>query len=224
MQPVSPRFARMVLIPISTLIFFVGLLLASIFYFSSSYSSSQQRTFIDALISWLQSPDANPRGYLFATAGTAVGGILLAPVALMFYRRLSTIHRTLAAIGSFFLAAGLLAAVLIGCLAPFPQTYEPLHIPLAYAAFIAISTGLAVCLAVAALPTEQSRRRANPFLMALAAFMGAVVLFLFYMLLVSDSLFDNQHWYSSLAFLEWLLCAGNAAYTYLLAAILERNS
>jgi len=116
MQPVSPRFARTVLIPISTLIFLVGRLLASISHFSSSYFSNQQRTYIDALISWLRSPDANPHGYLFATAGTAVGGIPLAPVALMFYRRLSAIHRTLAAIGPFFFAAGLLAAVLIGCL------------------------------------------------------------------------------------------------------------
>jgi hypothetical protein len=120
MAPPSPRFARTILIPASTLVFFVGLLLASISYFSA-----QQRTFIDALISWLQSPSANPHGYLFATAGTAVSGILLAPVALMFYQRLAAIHRSLAAIGSFFFAAGLLAAVLIGCLAPFPQTYEP---------------------------------------------------------------------------------------------------
>jgi len=57
--------------------------------------------------------------------------------------------------------------------------------------------------------------------MALAAFMGAVVLFLLYLLLIGDSLFDNRHWYSSLAFLEWLLCVGNSAYTYLLAAVLE---
>src|SRR5580700_5524381 len=102
MQVTSPRFARIVLIPVSTLVFFVGLLLASISYFSN-----QRRTFIDALISWLQSPGANPHGYLFATAGTAVSGILLAPVAVMFYRRLSAMHRTLAAIGSLFLAAGL---------------------------------------------------------------------------------------------------------------------
>jgi len=60
--------------------------------------------------------------------------------------------------------------------------------------------------------------------MALAAFIGAVVLFLFYLLLVSDSLSDNRHWYSSLDFLEWLLCVGNAAYTYLLAAVLERGA
>jgi hypothetical protein len=36
----------------------------------------------------------------------------------MFYLRRSAMHRTLAAIGSSFLAAGLLAAFLIGCLAP----------------------------------------------------------------------------------------------------------
>jgi len=35
MQPVSPRFARTVPIPIGTLIFFVGLLLASLSYFSN---------------------------------------------------------------------------------------------------------------------------------------------------------------------------------------------
>jgi hypothetical protein len=139
----------------STLIFFVGLLLASLSYFSA-----QPRAFIDALISWLQSPAANPQEYLFATGGTAVSGLLLAPVALMFYRRLTAIH-AFAAIGSFFLAAGLLAAVLIGCLAPFPQTYEPLDIPLAYAAFISIATGLAVCLAVAAMRARQSPPRSD---------------------------------------------------------------
>jgi hypothetical protein len=61
MQPVSPRFARTVLIPIGTLIFLAGLLLASIAYFSN-----QRRAFIDALISWLQSPGANPHGHPFA--------------------------------------------------------------------------------------------------------------------------------------------------------------
>jgi len=49
---------------------------------------------------------------LFATGGTAVSGILLAPVGLMFYRRLTAINRALAAVGSFFFAAGLVAAVL----------------------------------------------------------------------------------------------------------------
>jgi hypothetical protein len=73
-SPVSPRFAHTVPIPIFTLIFFVGLLLASVSYFSN-----RQRTFVDALISRLQSPGANPHGYLFATAGTAAGGILVAP-------------------------------------------------------------------------------------------------------------------------------------------------
>jgi hypothetical protein len=216
MEPPSPRFARTILIPSSTLIFFVGLLLASVSYFSS-----QPRTFIDALISWLQSPAANPHGYLFATSGTAVSGILMAPVAPMFYRRLTAIHRSLATAGSFLFAAGLLAAILIGCLAPFPQTYEPLHIPLAYAAFVSISAGLATCLAVAATRAGRQRR---PIAMGLAVFMGAVVLFLLYLLFAGDDIFDNKHWYSSLAFLEWLLCVGNAAYTYLLAAILERNA
>jgi hypothetical protein len=41
--------------------------------------------------------------------------------------------------------------------------------------------------------------------------MGAVVLFLFYLLLAGDDLFDNKRWYRSVAFLEWLLCVGNAA-------------
>jgi hypothetical protein len=42
--------------------------------------------------------------------------------------------------------------------------------------------------------------------------MGAVALWLFYVLPVSDNLFDDRDWYSSLAFLELLLC--DAAYTY----------
>jgi len=51
-------------------------------------------------------------------------------------------------------------------------------IPLAYAAFIGASAGLAVCLAVAALPVVQSHRRTDPVLMALATlalatFMGS---------------------------------------------------
>ncbi len=100
-QPVSPRFARTVPIPLRRADFLRGSAARLHRVFSS------ERTFIDALISWLQSPVANPRAYLFATAGTAVSGILLAPVAVMFYRRLSAMHRTLAAIGSLFLAAGL---------------------------------------------------------------------------------------------------------------------
>jgi len=60
----------------------------------------------DAMISGLLSPTDNPRGYVIASAGTALCGLLLLPVALVFYRRLSRLNRPLAMAGAFLFGLG----------------------------------------------------------------------------------------------------------------------
>jgi hypothetical protein len=94
-----------------------------------------------AILSDLQSPDENPHGYVAAAAGTAISALLLAPGAAVFYQRLRRDHPKLVLAGTVGISGGLAAAVAIGVLAPFTHGYSPLHIQLAEAAFIGISSG-----------------------------------------------------------------------------------
>jgi hypothetical protein len=198
----TPRRILTVLIPASSLIFFTSLLISSI-----SFYSTRQFKLNDAVISNLQSPDDNPRGYLIACAGTAVSAILFLSIAAFFFRSLVRRNRTVAATGSVIYALGLLAAILIGCLAPFPTLYDPVHIPLAYIAFIAIFSGLLVCLACANYPPSRWN-----FLLDLTLL--AIVLYLLYLVVGPDS--------NDVAFIEWTLSVGVAAYTAILTAVLNR--
>jgi hypothetical protein len=78
------------------------------------------------------------------------------------------VRRKLALAGTVLLGAGLAAAIAIGFLAPFTTDYTPLHIQLAFAAFIGICAGTLVCSIVAALPaleTGGSQSAGHPALM-----------------------------------------------------------
>lgn len=88
---------------------------------------------------------------------------------------------------------GLMAAAAIGILAPFTHGYPPLHVYLAYAAFIGICGG-AFCYLKAA-------RAAR----GLIWFQGAVLVLLVCLYFGPD--FNNDHLLTGLAFWEWMLCA-----------------
>ena len=110
----------------------------------------------ETVISDLESPEDNPRGYGAAAAGTAICGILLIPAATLFYSRLRVVRRKLALVGAALFAVGLSAAIAIGFLAPFTRDYTPLHIQLASAAFFGICSGTLVCSIIAAIPALEA--------------------------------------------------------------------
>lgn len=68
--------------------FFVSLAVSSFFYYSGKPFDWKSE-----IISNLQSPPDNPRGYLIASTGTAISGLLLLPAAVVFYQRLRWVQR-----------------------------------------------------------------------------------------------------------------------------------
>jgi hypothetical protein len=199
----TPRFARRILIPVSGVIFVAGLVFSSAIFYSGRPFDAKA-----AIISDLESPDDNPRGYGASAAGTAAAAILLAPVAAVFYRRLRRVRPVPALIGALMFALGLGAAIAVGILAPFTRGYSPVHIQLAYAAFIGI-WGSAFFHFIAA--------GANRLLIALQ---GGVLLFLAYSYFVPE-FFNNDRLLSGLAFWEWMLCLGCEIGLWILARTVE---
>jgi hypothetical protein len=215
---VTPRLVRRVFLPVSCAVFFGSLVVASLFYFSEKPFDIKA-----AVISDLESPEDNPRGYGAAAAGTAVCGILLIPAATLFYSRLRVVRRKLALVGAALFAAGLAAAIAIGFLAPFTRDYTPLHIQLAFAAFIGICSGTLVCSIIAALPALETGDSWGPRLVAMVVVQGSVLLFLVY-LYFTPHFFNYKGLLTSLAFWEWLLCADCVASLWILTAALDAIS
>jgi hypothetical protein len=195
-------------------------LVASLFYFSEKPFDIKA-----AVISDLESPEDNPRGYGAAAAGTAVCGILLIPAAAatLSYSRLRVVRRKLALLGAALFAAGLAAAIAVGFLAPFTRDYTPLHIQLAFAAFIGICSGTLVCSIIAALRALETGDSWGPRLVAMVVVQGSVLLFLVY-LYFTPHFFNCKGLLTSLAFWEWLLCADCVVSLWILTAALDAIS
>lgn len=185
----TPRFAYRVLVPASELVFLLGVLVSGAIFFRGKPFDIKA-----SIISDLESPEDNPRGYAGLAAAIAVSGVFLGPAALVFYRQLRWKKRWLARIGAAWFALGITGAVGIGLTAPFTRGYSPLHVQLAYAAFIGIGAGIWFDLL------------AVPRLYSLKWFQGAVFLLLLYLYFGPD-FFNNDHLLTSIAFWEWLLCA-----------------
>lgn len=206
MLSLTPRLVRRVLLPASYLVFAAGMLTSgAIFYRGRSFDAKA------AIVSDLQSPDDNPRGYWASAAATAISAILLAPAVAVFYRQLRQEHSKLAVSGIILFAAGLASAIAVGILAPFTHGYTPLHVQLASAAFIGISAGTWLHLLAA-----QSGR-------SLIIFQVAMLLLLIF-LCYGPMDFDNDRLFTSLAFWEWVLCVDLALAMWALAERIESNA
>ena len=199
----TPRFARRILIPMSGVIFVTGLGFSEAAFYSGKPFDAKA-----AIISDLESPDDNPRGYGASAAGTATAAILLTPAVAVFYRRLRRVRPAPALVGTLMFAAGLGAAISIGILAPFTRGYSPVHIQLAYAAFIGIWGGTFFHFIAA---------KANQVLIALQ---GSVLLFLGYSYFLPE-FFNNDRLLTGLAFWEWMLCLGCGIGLWILARTVE---
>lgn len=201
----TPRFAYRVFVPASELIFFLGLLVSGTIFFQG-----KPFDFKAVVISDLESPEDNPRGYAAAAAATAISGVLLAPASLVFYRQLRYKKRWLARIAGAWFALGVAGAIAIGLTAPFTRGYSPLHVQLAFAAFVGIAGG--IWFDILTLPS----------LSFLKWFQGVVFLFLLYLYFGPD-FFNYDHLLTSLAFSEWILCVDVGLALLALARAVDRG-
>jgi hypothetical protein len=129
------------------------------------------------------------------------------------FRALGIVHHLWSWAGCGLLALGLLGQICVGCLARFSGMYDQLHIAMAFATFIAISAGLAVCFGLAAWLHR------NLGLGLLAGIQFLAVSILTYMLFHPDFP-PERSFLSSLAFLEWTLCSMFVAFMLALTASL----
>src|SRR4051794_20260213 len=110
----------------SYLVFFGSMVISA-----RSFYSGKPVRLRDAMISGLLSHTDNPQGYRVASTGTALCGVLLLPVALVFYRALARHNRPLALAGSILFGLGPLSATSIIL---FASEINDLHVYLASAA------------------------------------------------------------------------------------------
>jgi hypothetical protein len=200
----------------SAAVFFTGLLLSAI-----TFRPVRDQGWTALIISDLQSPEENPRGYGYSAAATAVSGLLLLPVIASVHRRLWPRGRPGTAVGTLTLAAGASGAIAIGVLAPFPVSYDHVHIPLAFATFIGIVAGTSAYVGVLVCDPRGGTRGQIVSLRACLVVQLALVAFLGYVYFVPD-FFDGRTLWTTLAFMEWSLCAGILAMLVLLVSAIER--
>jgi hypothetical protein len=204
MFQLDSRTVRHFLVPLSCVVFVASLAISGVIFFRGKPFDPKQ-----AVISDLESPDENPRGYVISALGTAASSLLLVPAAITFYGRLRDKRPRLALAGAVMFALGLGAAIAIGILASSTHGYSPLHIRLAFAAFIGIAGGSLLYLIAA---------RSGRFVILLQS---AVMVFLIYLYLRPTYLFQDDHLLTSLAFWEWMLCLDCGLALWKLASSVE---
>jgi hypothetical protein len=198
---------------LSSYFIFFGSMIAS----ARPYYSGKSIRLRDAMISALLSPTDNPQGYRIASAGTALCGVLMLPVAFTFNRALARRHRPLAFIGSFLFGLGPLSAASMIFVAP---EINDLHVYLATGAYIFMTAGLLICLALAAHPVVLTGGGRGPAQALALLFLLAVLAFLVYLLFTPD-FFNDKSLIRNVAFCEWTLCCILAIYISGLAIMLS---
>jgi hypothetical protein len=202
-----------VLILASYLIFFGSMAFSARYYYAG-----KPVKFRDAMISGLLSPADNPRGHRIAAAGTALCGLLLLPVAWLFNRTLARRNRPIALAGSLVFGLGPLSAISILF---FASAINDAHVYLAFAAYISMTAGLLICLALESASTVRAGGRKGFSLLMVLLFLFAILVFLVWLLFTPDY-FDDRSLLRNVAFCEWMLCAIVAVALSGLAAMLTR--
>ena len=208
----TPNVVLRLWIPAACSVFVIGFLISLVFFFQGRTAKLE-----DALISDLLSPDDNPRGYLFAAIATSACGLLLLPASALFDKGWGHLYRRWALLGAWLYRIGLIATIVIGASTPFQVPYIPVHVRLAYLAFMSMAAGLAVSLCIAARLSTSARVP----LATLAALQTGALLYLAYEFLGPNN-FLGSRWF--LAFCEWTLSALIAAGTAAVAAALNAVS
>ena len=218
-RPATARTVRRMLVPAAVTVFLAGLLLSAVLYYADKPVDLKR-----AVISNLARPTDNPRGYLAAAAGMALGALLLLPAALWFFRVLRCIHTGAATAGLALFGAGLAGEIFIGVMSPFQDAYSDIHIYVAYATFVLMTAGILVWLAILAFAQRYTGRGRK--LLAALVVQLCMMLFLLFLTLsmifpFGPDFFDDKTFFRSAALCEWVLCAGNIAYLFILAAAVD---
>ena len=210
----TPAFALHRLIPGAYGVFLAGFVISG-----AIFSAGRKLTLENGLMSDLLSRIENPRGYLISTIATVACGALLLPTATLFQRGWKSVW---AVLGAWLYRIGLIATIAIGATTFVQRPYTPIHIWLAFVAFMSLVAGLGVSLVVAAC----SHPSARFVLAALGAFQIGALLFLAYVfgggLFFGVDFFEGRRWF--LPICEWALCALIALGTVALTAVLARRS
>lgn len=181
-------------------IFFAGMAISAAYYFSS-----RPLRFADSVLSSFLAPEDNPRGYLAGVVGTAIAALLLALAARVLFKASAPIHKAGALAATMLYLAGLLAAILVACLAPVPGIDFSIHLVLAYASFLSLQAGISIFLTIVAYGPEGSR---GTRIFAAVEWFLAVLLF---------ALSFGPDWPGSLTFCEAGLCVTIAAGLFVLS-------
>ncbi len=191
----SPTFVLWRLIPLAYGVFLAGYLISIVVV-----SAGRSPRLEDGIMSDLLSRSDNPRGYLISAAATVVCGLLLLPTATLLQKACGLLHYRWAVLGAWIYRVGLVATIATGASTPFQQPYVPIHIYLAFLAFMSLVAGLAICHAVVALSMPSARLRHA----TLATLQVSVLLYLTY-LFFTPRYFDGRRWF--LAVCEWVVSA-----------------
>jgi Protein of unknown function (DUF998) len=194
--------------------FFLGLLTSACAFYAN-------RTFQwkDAIISDLQSPEENPNGYFASAFATAMTAVFFFQLLRLFHRRLCGVSLAGTSAGSAFFGVGAAGALAIGCLAPFPVSYESVHIPLAFATFICLVAGTGVYLFLTAKHfhgASRTRRRGLLFCCGLIVAILAVLVKVSF----TPDFFSGDSFFTTLALWEWVLCAAIVGFLLVLSSAL----
>ena len=170
----------------------------------------------DAIISDLQSPEENSRGYLLSAIATALTGVFFLQLLRIFHGWLRSVSAAGTFAGSTLFGLGAAGAMAVGILAPFPHSYDAVHIPLAFATFIFLVAGTGVYLFLASLYFRSSSRVRSLSLL-LSSFLTLGILGVLGWLYVTPDFFTGESLLTTLALWEWLLCASIVGLLLMLA-------
>lgn len=203
------------LIGASSAIFFTGLMISAAFFYSG-----RRLDWTTAIISDLQAPEENPRGYLASALATAVTGVLFVRLLAILHRQSCVRSGPLVWAGSVCFGGGALGAVAIGCLAPLPLSYDTVHVPLAFATFIALVAGAGLYLFLAGRQTWPLDRRRGALLYWCCGVIVAIIAALA-VIYRHEDFFTGESLLTTLVLWEWLLCASIVGFLLVLAKTLE---
>src|SRR4051812_46014107 len=147
-----PSFVLRGIIPLAYGIYLVG--------FSVSAAvrlAGRHPTLEDCIMSDLLSPEDNPRGWLISAVAAVLCGLMLLPTVGLFLRTWRRLDSRWGVQGAWLYGLGLVSVIAAGVSTPFQQSYVPIHVYLAFFAFMSLVAGLGICLATAVVVCRSSR-------------------------------------------------------------------
>ena len=177
-----------------------GIYLAGFSISAAVRLAGQRPKLEDAIMSDLLSPEYNPRGCYISAVAAAFCGFMLLPSVGLFIRTWRTLGTRWGEVGAWLYGLGLLSVIATAVSAPFQMPYVPIHIYLAFIAFMSLVAGLGISLTAAVFVSHAARLK---FAVAAVVLLGAFIYLIY--LFFAPEYFAGRRWL--LALLEWALGA-----------------